>query len=228
MGYMSEKNNIQLDTSSITEVAYARLDTFITSLFEFKNTKIANALKKYILEDPVTGIESNIAPSIKHNLDESPFDLFNDSLNETIIETKKYINRCLKDSLNNLRHKNDDYMIGYASSWYHISRKNSSHGVHSHPNCSWCGIFYIDPGDEGNGGETHFINPLKAQYCDEGTLHKEQSSIEIIPTVGKLILFPSYLEHYQSLYTGNKERIVVAFNCIIDQVIENENLRKLS
>ena len=91
MGYMSEKNNIQLDTSSITEVAYARLDTFITSLFEFKNTKIANALKKYILEDPVTGIESNIAPSIKHNLDESPFDLFNDSLNETIIETKKYI-----------------------------------------------------------------------------------------------------------------------------------------
>ena len=29
---------------------------------------------------------------------------------------------------------------------------------------------------------------------------------------GLLILFPSYLEHYQSLYTGKKDRIVVAFN----------------
>ena len=35
------------------------------------------------------------------------------------------------------------------------------------------------------------------------------------PEAGKLVLFPSYLQHYQSLYSGSKDRIVVAFNSII-------------
>ena len=32
---------------------------------------------------------------------------------------------------------------------------------------------------------------------------------------GKLILFPSFLTHYQSLYEGTKDRIVIAFNASV-------------
>ena len=32
---------------------------------------------------------------------------------------------------------------------------------------------------------------------------------------GKLILFPSFLPHYQSLYQGTKDRIVIAFNASV-------------
>ena len=38
------------------------------------------------------------------------------------------------------------------------------------------------------------------------------TSMKVIPENGKLVLFPSYLDHYQSLYTGDKERIVIGFN----------------
>ena len=34
----------------------------------------------------------------------------------------------------------------------------------------------------------------------------------IKPEDGLLVLFPSYLQHYQSLYIGAKDRIVIAFN----------------
>ena len=44
-----------------------------------------------------------------------------------------------------------------------------------------------------------------------------EPAVIIQPEDGKLVLFPSYLNHYQSLYTGDEERIVVAFNSIILQ-----------
>ena len=40
---------------------------------------------------------------------------------------------------------------------------------------------------------------------------------------GLLVLFPSYLQHYQSIYTGKKNRIVVAFNAQIAILSKESN-----
>ena len=52
------------------------------------------------------------------------------------------------------------------------------------------------------------------------TIHKEETAFAVKPEIGKLVIFPSYLSHFQSLYTGSKDRIVVAFNCRVDEVLQ--------
>ena len=48
---------------------------------------------------------------------------------------------------------------------------------------------------------------------DFGTRYLDAKLQERVkPENGLLVLFPSYLSHFQSLYTGDKDRIVVAFN----------------
>ncbi len=193
---------------------YTKNTIFSTPLFQFYNPDLAKKLKKYITSNPANKVESNVASHIKHNLSESKFDFFN-SDNQTVIETRKYIASCLKEILNNLLNAENDFKIAFSESWYHIGNKNSSHDVHAHINCSWCGIYYIQSGDSNMGGETFFCNPVFSNFLDEGTIHHNDTEYIVTPEDGKLILFPSYLKHFQSLYSGTSNRIVVAFNSTI-------------
>ena len=124
----------------------------------------------------------------------------------------------MKIGLNDLYEEKNTYKIGFADSWYHISKKNSIHGPHNHANCSWCGIYYLDSGDENQGGKTIFLSPIQSNFSDIRTYNAEHNLVRVTPTSGLLIIFPSYLYHYQELYTGNKDRVVVAFNSVIMEV----------
>tara|TARA_B100000686_G_C16739151_1_gene945508 strand:+ start:197 stop:802 length:606 start_codon:yes stop_codon:yes gene_type:complete len=196
------------------EKSFLKNSLFSTPLFEFNNLDLAKELKGFIGSHKIDGIESNVANHIKHNLSESKFNFFN-SEEEVIKKTRTYLASCLKDVLNDLIGSDNDYKIAFSDSWYHIGTKNSSHDVHAHINCSWCGIYYIQSGESNNGGQTFFCNPIFSNFLDEGTLHHNDTEHIITPEDGKLILFPSYLKHFQSMYTGEMERIVVAFNCTI-------------
>ncbi len=194
---------------------YKKEALFSTHIFQFVNNDLALKLKDFILNlDEISGIESKVSPNIKNNLVESEFNLLQRD-DETIIATKTYFAQCIKEALNDLYNGSFDYKISFNDSWYHISKKNSSHDAHNHRNCSWCGIFYLQSGDLNNKGETKFLSPIDSNYADAGTIHSNEDSATITPEDGKLILFPSYLEHYQALYTGDKDRIVVAFNSSI-------------
>ncbi len=179
----------------------------------YSNKDLAPLLKDYILSIQVNGIDSNVAPSLKHNLKESNFDLF--KRNDPIIkETTKFFNTCLTKTLNGLQNEKVEYIINYNESWFHIGKENSSHDCHSHPGCSWCGIYYVQTGDL-TTGKTVFLNPAAASftYKDRGTAYlSNQKAYGIQPEEGLLVLFPSYLSHYQALYKGTEDRIVVAFN----------------
>ncbi len=197
------------------ENSYKKEALFSTHIFQFFNNDLALKLKDFILNlDEISGIESKVSPNIKNNLVESEFN-FLQREDETIIATKTFFAQCIKEALNDLYNGSYDYKISFNDSWYHISKKNSSHDTHKHNNCSWCGIFYLQSGNLNDKGETKFINPIEFNYSDAGTTHSNEVSATIIPQDGKLILFPSYLRHYQALYTGDKDRIVVAFNSSI-------------
>ncbi len=195
-----------------------RIDqAFCTPLVYHKNEDIVDGLKKYILDNQPQGVDSNVGADIKHNLKESRFDFFNS--NESIIqESIRWFGNCLVETVthfdNYYREKhlvlNGKYGVGFVDSWFHIGKKYSVHEVHNHGNCSWCGIFYVDVGDVGSG-ETVFRNPITSTFTDCGNSYMF-TSMKVIPENGKLVLFPSYLDHYQSLYTGDKDRIVIGFN----------------
>ena len=190
-----------------------RIDqAFCTPLVYHKNEDIVDGLKKYILDNQPQGVDSNVAAYAKHNLKESRFDFFNS--NESIIqESVRWFGDCLVKTVSEFNNNilNGQYGVGFVDSWFHIGKKYSSHDVHNHGNCSWCGIFYVDGGDISNGGETIFRNPVTPNFTDCGNNYVF-TSIRVMPEKGKLVLFPSYLDHYQSLYTGDKDRIVVGFN----------------
>ena len=46
--------------------------------------------------------------------------------------------------------------------------------------------------------------------------------VRIKPEDGMLVVFPSYLNHYQALYKGVEDRIVVAFNSTINKLGEED------
>ena len=189
---------------------------FSTPLAYHKNESIVDGLKKYILDNQPQGVDSNVAAYAKHNLKESRFDFFNS--NESIIqESMRWFGDCLVKTVSEFNNNilNGQYGVGFVDSWFHIGKKYSSHDVHNHGNCSWCGIFYVDSGEVDKGGETIFRNPVTSNFTDCGNNYVF-TSIRVIPENGKLVLFPSYLDHYQSLYTGDKERIVIGFNMTLN------------
>ncbi len=187
---------------------------FSSPFFEFENVNLASKLHQHINTLNIDGIESNVANQVKHNLSESKFDFFNSEV-DVIKETRTFLASCLKDILNNLYNSDDDYKIAFTDSWYHVGTKNSSHDLHAHINCSWCGIFYIQSGELDKGGHTFFCNPIFSNFLDIGTVHHNDTEHIVIPKNGKLVFFPSYLKHFQSIYEGNEQRVVVAFNCSI-------------
>lgn len=188
------------------------INYFFTSPLAFvRNEELLPDLKKYIYKQKVKGIESNCAAQLKKNLVESKFNLFSRE-DDIILKTRNFIGEELAKLINELNSESCLYNITFSDSWYHIGKRNSVHDVHNHSNCSWCGVYYIQSGDKGSG-ETCFINPATSTYMDHGLKYLDrQAEFRMEPEDGLLLLFPSYLRHYQSLYTGRKDRIIIGFN----------------
>ena len=187
----------------------------------YENKELTDELKKYILSKNSQGIESEVAFGLKTNLVESKFDFLYE--NAMIVkDTKQWIDECIKKTINTIQVEDVDYDITYNESWYHVTTTNGMHEPHIHPSCSWCGIYYLKSGND-DSGHTVFENPVKSTYIDHGNLFLNNMSIvRIKPEDGMLVIFPSYLSHYQALYKGVEDRIVVAFNSTINKLGEED------
>ena len=177
---------------------------FPTPMAYYYNTEIIDDLKSYIMSLETKGIESKVAVKIKHNLIESDFNLFHHD-NDIIKKTSQWVGNCVAETIN------------------HITKTNGMHEPHIHPRCSWCGIYYIKSGND-DSGHTVFENPTRSTYVDRGNLYLNNiSTVRIKPRDGMLVLFPSYLSHYQAMYKGTEDRIVIAFNSSITDIIREED-----
>ncbi len=191
------------------------LTAFEIPMARYENEDLIGELKKYILSKNLEGIESNVAPLVKRNLLESKFNFFQDDT-DIIKRTRLWITNCITKTVNTLQKENTLYDVIFKESWYHITKTNGVHEPHIHPGCSWCGVYYVDSGDEKMGGDTAFNNPVQSTYIDGGNLYlHNMGQYRVKAKSGKLILFPSFLPHYQSLYQGTKDRIVIAFNASV-------------
>ena len=189
---------------------------FQIPMAQYENKDLISELKDFILSKDSQGIESNVAPLIKQNLIESKFNFFQDET-PIVRKTAQWIASCLKKTINTIQMEDVDYNFVFNESWYHITKTNGMHEPHTHPRCSWCGIYYIQSGD-GDSGHTVFENPTRSTYVDRGNLYlNNMSTIRVKAEDGKLIFFPSFFSHYQSLYEGTKDRIIVAFNISVNK-----------
>lgn len=166
---------------------------------------------------------SNIAEAAKNNLYESRFDFF--TLPDPSVQALgHWIKDCFFQAA---AHANKGYwpagsniQVEVHESWCHITHNGGYHDMHIHPNSSWSCIYYLDTGDMQAGtknGNNRFFNPHNSMYMDIGTAwNTANTSIDIQPQPGMLIVFPSWLPHSALTYYGEQERIVISANCRID------------
>ena len=113
--------------------------------------------------------------------------------------------------------------------WFQIQNGAAFHDVHTHGNCSWSGVYYlqIDPPHErakhaqwgAQNGVTRFYSPmfplLGGAHMDMGNAFMQNATLDVSPQEGELVLFPAFLPHKAMPYEGERERIILSFNAQI-------------
>lgn len=101
-------------------------------------------------------------------------------------------------------------------SWANALRFGQYNTLHSHPNATWSGVYYLAD------NETIDAHPFsgKFEFTDPrpgASIHYREGSnlygrFLVNPNAGQLLMFPSWLEHMVHPYFGQGERISIAFN----------------
>ncbi len=113
--------------------------------------------------------------------------------------------------------------------WFQIQNGAAFHDIHTHGNCSWSGVYYvqIDPPAQRQrhpelgtlNGATRFYSPmfplLGGAHIDMGNAFLQQATLDVTPNEGDLVLFPAFLPHKAMPYAGERDRIIVSFNAQI-------------
>lgn len=110
------------------------------------------------------------------------------------------------------------------NAWANINRAGNSNNVHTHPGAYWSGCYYVhidrDSPNADTNGQFEVLDPrgpVPMMYAPhlamriKGCLTAGLSEFHP-PQPGEMILFPSWLEHAVTPYTGPGTRISVAFN----------------
>lgn len=197
------------------------------------STALNAELRSLFLSREVEGGHwSNPQPSmnIPRGLFESKFDLF--SWPERCVQQlHEFCMRQLFATVGELNGYSAEELHKFESqthAWFHITRRGGRFFAHNHPMASWSGVYCVTPGqpdpDEPLSGGLHFQNPhqLSNMFSDPANrrLVREYSLAgrNLSLSAGELVLFPSWLFHEVYPYTGEGERITVAFNCWFRQL----------
>jgi uncharacterized protein (TIGR02466 family) len=170
-------------------------------------------------------VKSDVAVGAKLNLQESELD-FLDADDANIQTLNSFLSELIvtvaTETNQGFWPEDADVDATITESWYHITKNGGYHDAHSHPNCSWCGIYYLDPGEADfnqKSGVNRFYDPRvnADHYLDAGSQYLNSTGIwDIEPVEGQVIIFPSYLKHSALPYFGQSDRVVIAFNARVD------------
>lgn len=166
-------------------------------------------------------VDSHIALDAKSGLYESDLQLLDRDM-QSLVALRSYLESNLYQAVAELNGQywpeHCDAHIEIVESWFHNTENGGFHDVHSHPNCSWCGIYAIEQAAcdiKSKNGVNRFYDPRSGaeHYQDAGTLWLSNDGVwDFQPKDGQLILFPSYMKHSALAYFGQKVRTVIAFN----------------
>lgn len=103
--------------------------------------------------------------------------------------------------------------------WANVSPAGASNQMHSHPGCIWSGVYYVDDGGDNSSAlvlldANYPMNRMYAPDLQFIGLGGERFPVreEIAPEPGKLVIFPSWLNHAVKPHSGERARISIAMN----------------
>jgi uncharacterized protein (TIGR02466 family) len=112
-----------------------------------------------------------------------------------------------------------DYSFYLSNLWINISQTSAFNRPHIHSDSILSGVYYVDC--NADSGSIVFLHPSIAQkiLINESTVDSftkfSASTNFVTPGIGRLVLFPSWLEHYVEPNLSTDERISIAFNISI-------------
>jgi uncharacterized protein (TIGR02466 family) len=169
-------------------------------------------LKQYALE-----LRKNSPGVVKSNYGGWQSDIFQVPNTQVSILTDTIVQRAA--SIKNKLGFKEDYHFYLNNIWININQRSSFNKPHIHTECVLSGVYYVDC--DATHGNIVFRHPSIIQQCviEEDSVSKftEFNAAEwsVFPEIGKLLIFPSWLEHYVEPNSSDHERISIAFNISI-------------
>ena len=113
----------------------------------------------------------------------------------------------------------------YSTMWANVSTAGASNQMHSHPGSTWSAVYYVDDGFQGStdpalGGALVLSDPRMpgiAMNAPDLRFRRPGQQAEgwekfVRPASGRIIIFPSWLQHAVHLFKGPGTRISIAAN----------------
>jgi uncharacterized protein (TIGR02466 family) len=109
--------------------------------------------------------------------------------------------------------------------WANVSPSGASNRHHCHPGSYWSAVYYVDDGYEGSldrslGGELVLYDPRMPmvrmtapdlRFRRPGA-EPEHDEVRLRPATGRIVIFPSWLNHSVAEFRGSGTRISIAVN----------------
>lgn len=116
----------------------------------------------------------------------------------------------------------DDYSGGATfQAWANVLRDGGYNKPHTHPGCTWSGVYYVEPGETeagaGDDGWIEFFDPRSAVEMIPTPGNEFGRRVAVEPKAGRMLAFPAWLRHYVMPYHGGGERISIAFNVRMEE-----------
>ena len=162
-------------------------------------------------------IDDNLYMS-KYNLHLEKNDCYQKLLNfisQAIITIAAQANRT---ELKNLEFKEKNLKTIIKDSWFIDYKKGGFVLPHTHPQCSWNCVYYVQIEDDVNpiNGSTFFQKVRPSNHTsDFGSQYNTETMLKIVPIEGKLVVWPQYVMHGSTPYQGSKNRIIVSANALV-------------
>lgn len=133
----------------------------------------------------------------------------------------KYIRKNVNEYLIKDLHirPNNRFDIKFNSSWINYSTKHMLQEYHMHADIDISGVFYVNAVP--NSGKIFFRNPSPNVLYHKLTFFTNEidSEVSYPPVVGRMILWPGYLDHMVTRNMSDGERISFTFNI---KLLENK------
>jgi len=108
--------------------------------------------------------------------------------------------------------RNTPYKI--ISSWMTLTKQGGYSHTHVHGDSDISGVYYVKTNEK--DGSIFFDTPNKVSR-NSFAYRTFQQRVSYPPSVGKLLLFPGWLEHGIETNTTDHDRVSVSFNIVFDR-----------
>lgn len=151
-------------------------------------------------------------------------------LNDPELENLKLdITEMLYLFIKNIYRPSSDVLPYITQSWITITKENEHHHSHNHPNSYLSGTLYIDVDES-----VDRIGFLKPNLWNSIRLSTDEPNsytkhVEYIPAKrGRIVIFPSYVDHFVPVKSGKNIRTTLTFNSYLKGTIgSNDALTEL-